>query len=769
MTSLGDGLRLFCLVALSAPAAVAGAQGPAPNSCWGRCGYFAQDSAGNPGCLCDSACETAGNCCADKHTYCSIAASAPVCPLIGNGPKSTSGAQVTSGVYPNIYGTDLGFTYSHAGSLNILFGDSWLTNIWGNRNNACPLPPFQDDIHARLKNTTRPSWIPTSPRETQPWQTNTCQKLLDIDLLPPLTSGFAPITVLANSGGASQDMGWLKTPVGGFSDGTNGYGIFERVEYQPCFSNFECDLAAPGQGLVCSTAAPPFSIVMAKYCVDPSAASYGIPTHTPVHAAMFLDIGRQTGKRYEYVRGLKFLTAKMKNPAVRTVRAFDPATNTYDLSAGSGALLMWGRPEFVTPDGGEVPMFFMYQPLPLMWFGDIIINWSPRFYAGLNANGVPQWTTIQRDAVALKMQTASPTYADSSLAMQASVAYVAELRKWVMLYGGDVADWQDRAMNNEQPRTGSIHLRTADFAWGPWSAPVPALDRYQAAPYLACDSVEPVGFDFDRSPADGIPDSFATPGPWQHPFEPLADAVWKAGCTQGDPIRPNPQILQTGVTCVKSPVGKSAERGNFYSPNIITEWTATGLPASVSTYARKATLYWNVSTWNPYQTLVVSTLIELPDPDLAYDVHKYQLRANGTGILVRAPANGTVPAVDGHRPQDAEAHVTVRKVGIAGSNVIGQAYVSLQTPRGYLARLANNTVGFTASAGATAQWQAVYTQNANVPHAASIALRQQVSGVWRYMAVSGSSLTTQTADNTAARFRLTWRCEAGDVCGLSAN
>jgi hypothetical protein len=374
--------------------------------------------------------------------------------------------------------------------------------------------------------------------------------------------------------------------------------------------------------------------------------------------------------------------------------------------------------------------------------------------------------SAQSDATPLIMQSASPTYGDINLVMQSSIAFIPALKKWVMLYGGDVPDWMDLGAGNDQPRTGAIHMRMADNPWGPWTAPVPVLDRYMAAPFLACDSPEPTGFDYDRSPRDGTPDSFASTGRWQYTFESLAQAQFAAQCTVGAPVRPNPNIVNdNSVTCAKAPAGRSAERSNFYGPNIITEWTATP-PASVSSYARKATLYWNVSTWNPYQVLLVSTLIELPEPQLVYASHKYQLRANGTGNLVRATA--TNPKVDGHQPRAAEVQLTLQKVGtVSGNDVLGGALVYISTPSGYLNRVSNTSIGYSTTQLASAQWEVVATAGQQVALSSAIALRQNVSGTLRYLAISGSALTTVTSNTAAAKFRFTWRCEATDSCGLT--
>lgn len=44
--------------------------------------------------------------------------------------------------------------------------------------------------------------------------------------------------------------------------------------------------------------------------------------------------------------------------------------------------------------------------------------------------------------------------------------------------------------------------------------------------------------------------------------------------------------------------------GRLYSPNVIEEWTED---KTAEAGAPAADLYWNVSTWNPYQVVLVKT------------------------------------------------------------------------------------------------------------------------------------------------------------------
>jgi hypothetical protein len=51
--------------------------------------------------------------------------------------------------------------------------------------------------------------------------------------------------------------------------------------------------------------------------------------------------------------------------------------------------------------------------------------------------------------------------------------------------------------------------------------------------------------------------------------------------------------------------------GRLYAPNIIDDWTADVTPEERrATGPHSAEIYWNVSTWNPYQVMLVKSRID---------------------------------------------------------------------------------------------------------------------------------------------------------------
>jgi hypothetical protein len=148
----------------------------------------------------------------------------------------------------------------------------------------------------------------------------------------------------------------------------------------------------------------------------------------------------------------------------------------------------------------------------------------------------------------------------------------APIRKWVMLYGGDLDDafLADPANARPEPGPGSIQIRFADHPWGPWSPPQPHL--VPGSPAVAGDLYGPGGV----------------------LFHPACQDVPGAACAPSDPHRPFHAFL---------PGCQSFgffEPGYFYAPNIIDAWTRPDGAGGVD-------LYWNVSTWNPYAVLLVRT------------------------------------------------------------------------------------------------------------------------------------------------------------------
>ncbi|MBC7908579.1 MAG: DUF4185 domain-containing protein [Rhodospirillaceae bacterium] len=152
-----------------------------------------------------------------------------------------------------------------------------------------------------------------------------------------------------------------------------------------------------------------------------------------------------------------------------------------------------------------------------------------RYFAGTDANGAPKWSDKEADSAPLLNQ---------SCVGELSVAWNADLNKWVMLY------------NCGAPKS-QILVRTADQAWGPWSAP-----------QVLFDASADKGFRQFMHDPDG-----ACPKPLSDPHSPQ---------TAGDP----------------------------YAPYMIAKF-ARGVAGSHSD------IYFLMSTWNPYNVVLMKARLQV--------------------------------------------------------------------------------------------------------------------------------------------------------------
>lgn len=107
----------------------------------------------------------------------------------------------------------------------------------------------------------------------------------------------------------------------------------------------------------------------------------------------------------------------------------------------------------------------------------------------------------------------------------------------------------------------------------------------------------PAGCDLDQLPDD--PAHSYSPGTWAPQ---LLDFT---GCRTDSPIPQSPaDDPETGLLCT------GTQRGTLYGPNLLEPWTVDR--AGDQGYAHAATLYFNVSTWVPYQVILAALTVHLP-------------------------------------------------------------------------------------------------------------------------------------------------------------
>ena len=404
----------------------------------------------------------------------------------------------------------------------------------------------------------------------------------------------------------------FKTPIGGFSNGRDEFGMFYTSKPRGCRADSECS-----EGLTCDTA---LGYVGEKYddekgltvaCVDGSPAcnadtmtSQGKPlagsgfcTDPSSSAWAKTDVGRISGVAVKnlvglrstsdprrYVDNIEWLTNKFSNATPRTVRDFLPARGSGrsnqdyrndDGKGGNRRVFLWGRPGFigVRARGRPLALYFAYADMP----AGAGFKLNLHYFTGTDAKGVPQFSSSEKDAAAVDLDaTRAGVQADEifDIVDQVSIAWVEPLKKWVMLYGGGMINRPTQLLPNcgvlelfarneckdVVIGNGAIRLRTANDPWGPWTPPQDVI----------------VGGDPNRSPLEH---QYAPGGVLHHPDCTAANC---AGATKWDGIDPR-------------------EYGFLYGANIIEQW--------ITPAGKGVDVIWDASTWDPYRVVLLRTRV----------------------------------------------------------------------------------------------------------------------------------------------------------------
>lgn len=508
-------------------------------------------------------------------------------------PPEVVGRLVGPGASPaqpdlRLYGTDLGWTYVHRGQHVMLFGDTW-----PHERSVCEPEPRNDDTFATIP-LAAPSGVPALVFPTQPGAPN----------------DFGRLTV--TRAGDDLSMGYGQVPIGGFSDGTDAYALLGRGEYVPCRRRRPGGAAfcTPREGLACShdvgQCAPQLTSIPQLcdlgtgggctpnttcqptpngLCVDPTSSQYdGTPAGMPQSAVHAQEIAVQDpAATTAYRSGIVWTTGKFVNTAVRTVRCFAGRRCGNDYTDGHGAVLFFGRPGFTAEGAREAHLYLMAHRLPMPRDARGRIRFRPRYFAGTHpVSGEPLWTRRETDAqpIALDGRPGGDPDEVLPLVLQMSVAWIGPpVSKWVMLYGGDLADYLlvDPARARPSP-AGAVRIRFADHPWGPWSPPEAHL--VPGSPSVVGDAYGPGGILFHSA-------CVSQPG---------------APCAPSDPWRPVDFFLPG---CPQ--VARAFDHGRLYGVNVVAAWTTPVGDDAVD-------LYWNVSTWNPYGVVLMRTRITAGAP-----------------------------------------------------------------------------------------------------------------------------------------------------------
>ncbi|MDP9197770.1 MAG: hypothetical protein M3O07_00950, partial [Pseudomonadota bacterium] len=486
------------------------------------------------------------------------------------------------------YGTDLGFTYQHDDRIQILFGDSWAIENYAPIE-ASTGPKFDDAFGTIDLN----EWA--DPSRIAP------------GTIPPILLGQNPGTTEAAAIDPGHVMDLGKTPMGGFSNGSREFGIFNVGKPQGCTTNSDCS-----NGLTCDTALGYLGVPYSKqdnltlgcrdgapgctadtmadaagapvpgsgFCMDPTSVLRGERISNllgPVAIGVLVGL-RDTAAPKKYGETRKWLTNKFMNVTVRTVASFDPAGKTkpdWSPATGEGSMrrvFLWGRPGFVGVAANQrsLALYFAYVDMP----AGPGFEWKPMYYSG-SKDDVPQFSAEEADAVPVDLDsTLAGVQPEEAIDIvnQMSVSWVEPLKKWVMFYGGGLTTLPSPALPNcgvlelfsgieckdVVVGNGAVRMRSAEHPWGPWTPPQDVV----------------VG-----DPAGGPNGQLGAGGALRH-----------VDCK--DPAcAPHSAIF----------VYHEDEYGFFYSANIIEQWTrASGDGVDI---------LWNASTWDPYRVVLFRTHI----------------------------------------------------------------------------------------------------------------------------------------------------------------
>jgi hypothetical protein len=491
------------------------------------------------------------------------------------------------------YGTDLGWSYLQDGKLHFLFGDTAATEK-GESIQASTNALYDDGF----------GWV-----DLAEWRD---PAKISPTTLPLIKLGQNPGSTEMSAINPGQAMEQFKTPIGGFTNGHDQFGMFYTSKPRGCRADSDC-----GAALVCDTG---LGYLGEKYdnekgqtfaCIDGSpgcvadtmtaegkpVAATGLCTDPTSSAWAKTDVGRISGVSVknlvslrsttdlrDYGNAMEWMTNKFSNATPRTVRDFDPARgpgrakqdyrNADEGASANQRVFFWGRPGFigVGAKGRPLALYFAYADMP----AGSPVKLNLHYFTGTDAKGIPQFSSSEKDATAADLDsTRAGVQADEvDIVDQVSIAWVEPLKKWVMFYGGGMIRTPSKLLPNcgvlelftrgeckdVVIGNGAIRMRTANDPWGPWTPPQDVL----------------VGGDPDRKPLEY---QYAPGGILRHPDCTAANC---AGATNWDGVDPR-------------------EYGFLYAANIIEQW--------IKPAGNGVDIIWNVSTWDPYRVALVRTRI----------------------------------------------------------------------------------------------------------------------------------------------------------------
>jgi hypothetical protein len=409
--------------------------------------------------------------------------------------------------------------------------------------------------------------------------------------------GFAPVRTERD--GESLESGIGLVPMTGFSNGRDDaaegvFAIFFSFEHVACVDGqcaqgYDCDrelgtATLDRFGGPCVVGASAGCLPGPGFCQDRSTSIYdsSSPIARVQSVVLRHDVGVTTPAEPVHFRTQPWETQRFYNATSRTVTDFDPsradgAKNDYTVARGNdltrAGVFVWGRPSFggIGVEGRDAQLYLSWVPMPQP-NTEGKFAWKPQFFGGVADDGTPSFVSRELDARPLDLDASAPGDQPDEVrdtVGQMSISWVPSLERWVMFYGGEGAPMFANALFGgdvakvRHDAKGSLFVRFAKQPWGPWTRPEPLLaagDLHSAA--AAVDQYGPGGI-LAHTNCRGV------------------------HCARYDPA----YLLDL----------PNNNNGVLYGPSIVDPWTTNR--------ESETDLYWFVSTWNPYQVVLMKTTV----------------------------------------------------------------------------------------------------------------------------------------------------------------
>ena len=326
------------------------------------------------------------------------------------------------------------------------------------------------------------------------------------------------------------------------------YGLFNPFHPTPCASDADCTSPAGCLAGVCNYR--------------------GLPSLPPRVLGVAEGPPGEPGSHFEGVAELDQVV--FTNTTARAVNAVDGVDGPDYGNDAPGELLVFGRGHYIasTDTDGEPydpwALYLLRQPIEPLLEQEAF---NPRYFAGLDGDGAPRWTDAIGQAVpvarhesevaAFEGGEGEPIRFIGTMAVSVIPPLGEQGFRWLMAYGGRPPVPVDEHENLEDPRMGIV-VRLARHPWGPWTPP------------------------------RRIWSVFSEDGGGELIFNPNVPGV------ESDAGR-SPRVC--GVPAPYIDVGVE------YSPQVIEPFSRVD--------GDTLTIYWLLSSWNPYRVMQMRTEIRL--------------------------------------------------------------------------------------------------------------------------------------------------------------